>query len=374
MVYARHFRLLLLLNIFTNASYAQTVQLSMLNIGDAAPPLQVREWIKGEPVQEFEKGRVYVVEFWATWCAPCKAAMPHLSTLASKYKDSITVLGIDIMELKTTSFKRVKAVVDSLGDRMNYRVAAEDSNFMETGWLEASGERNKGIPSSFVVNAEGRLAWIGHPKDLDIVLPKIVNNTWDIKEALAKRNSDKHLAALDDSVNYELMNYAGNAYKHDFIGKPDSALLAIDEIIRIEPTLKYAPFVAFNTFSALLKTNPHKACEYGKVVMVTATYEAPACNAIIDAIEWNDGKLNLDPEIYQLGAQAYQIQINQIAYPEIVNMHKLYHKMAAWYWLAADKPRAIEAEQKAIESLNGKKDFSKIDMAAYQSQLERYKK
>ena len=169
------FHLFLLLCIIAITAQAQDDQSPSLNIGDPAPPLRVREWLKGTPVQQFEKGNVYVLEFWATWCGPCNAAMPHLSALAAEYKDRVTISGIDVYESKNTFMEKVKAFVDSMGSRMEYHVAAEDSNFMEVDWFDASGTR--GIPMSFVVNGDGRLAWIGHPKDLDEVLPKIVNNT-----------------------------------------------------------------------------------------------------------------------------------------------------------------------------------------------------
>ena len=92
------------------SAYAQNDQPPSLNIGDPAPALQVREWLKGEPIQRFEKGNVYVLEFWATWCAPCKAAMPHLSALANEYKGKVRFLGIDSYELKTTSMEKVKVL------------------------------------------------------------------------------------------------------------------------------------------------------------------------------------------------------------------------------------------------------------------------
>ena len=109
----------------------------LLNIGDPAPALRVRGWVKGEPVERFEKGKVYVLEFWATWCRPCIAAMPHLSALAGEYKDRVTFLGIDVYEKKTVG--KIKAFVDSMGKRMDFRVAAEDSDLMVAGWLVDTG-------------------------------------------------------------------------------------------------------------------------------------------------------------------------------------------------------------------------------------------
>src|SRR6476661_706165 len=75
----------------------------ILNLGDAAPPLVVSRWVKGEKFETFEPGKTYVVEFWATWCGPCRASIPHLTELARKYKDAgVRVVGVDVWEQDTS--------------------------------------------------------------------------------------------------------------------------------------------------------------------------------------------------------------------------------------------------------------------------------
>jgi thiol-disulfide isomerase/thioredoxin len=367
------FRLLILFCIPTIICHAQNAPTPTVNLGDLTPPMRIAKWVKGSPIYKFEKNSLYILEFWATWCMPCRAAMPHLSALAEKYKDNITVIGVDVLEKQSTSIERITKFVDSMGQRMNYSVAIQDSNFMETDWLLAAGDR-LGIPTTFVVDRDGRLAWIGHPKDLEKILPKVINNTWDINEELNKRNLAKRLKELEDSVSNVLYKYRENLLKPGDLGKPDSALLVINAIIKKEPILTYAGIITYNTFTSLLKTNQKKALEYGRLIMVTPSYEGePDFRMIIGAIMYSD-KLILSPEIYQLGAEACEAEINLIPYPEIVDMYKRYHKMADWYWRAKNKLKAIEAEQKAIIALKSKTGFSKTKLLECESALQKYRR
>ena len=366
--------LLSFLHIILGRNYSQNSNHLSLNIGDTPPTLQIGNWLKGEPIQKFEKGKVYVIELWATWCGPCIASMPHLSALANQYKGKVIFLGIDVKERKTTSLEKVKSFVDSLGSQMDYSVATDNNNYIVQNWLSASGEQ--GIPKTFVVDANTILAWIGHPSELDKVLPEIVNNNWDLKKELYKKRVNNYLEKMDDSVNTILQGYKyiGDYNNNDYIGHPDSALIMIKKIIEKEPRLKYAPLIAFQTFRALLKTNMQKAYEYGKVAIVTTTYDEPAYHLIIGTIESYSDKLKLTKEIYRLGAETYQEKIKHIIYPEKTDIYKYYSEMATWYWRAGNKSEAIRAQRKAIENLKSKNNISTKMLAAFESQFEQYKR
>ncbi|RYF89056.1 MAG: redoxin domain-containing protein, partial [Chitinophagaceae bacterium] len=108
-------RLMLLLSVVCAAVSAQNDRVSFLDIGDVAPRFKTTAWIKGDTVQKFVKNHTYVLEYWATWCKPCKAAMPHLSVLARQYRDRVTVLGINSFEEAHTTKQTVHAFVDSMG-------------------------------------------------------------------------------------------------------------------------------------------------------------------------------------------------------------------------------------------------------------------
>ena len=123
-----------------------------LDPGDPAPALNPAKWLKGAPITGFEKGKVYVVEFWATWCGPCKANIPHLTELAHQYKDKVSITGVSIWEshdpTDTNYFNKVEKFVESEGDKMDYTVAVDSpQSDVAKAWMVAAGE--KGIPASF---------------------------------------------------------------------------------------------------------------------------------------------------------------------------------------------------------------------------------
>ena len=146
---------------------AVPVQSAELSVDDAAPELKVSEWVKGGPIETLAPDQIYVVEFWATWCPPCRSSIPHLTELARRFTN-VTFIGVNIWERGDDVSATVTRFVEDMGDQMDYAVALDtDDGFMSERWMKAAGRR--GIPSAFVVR-EGRIAWIGHPMSLEEAL------------------------------------------------------------------------------------------------------------------------------------------------------------------------------------------------------------
>lgn len=206
-----------------------SLTINTVKIGDPAPPIVVRKWIKGNPVSSFKPGTVYLVEFWATWCVACQAAMPHLSHLAQKYQGKVEVLSFNVWEKgKGDILGRVEAFVKRAGDRMDYTVAMDtEDESMSRNWLDATGVR--GIPEIFVIDQQGKLAWQGHPDYVDDVLDAVVNKTYDEENSVRIEELRKQKVALYDSLNHEMMD-AKKA--HDY----KSALASINQMLPLFPS------------------------------------------------------------------------------------------------------------------------------------------
>lgn len=202
--------------------YVEDYALPELWIGSKAPELTIAEFIKGAPVTSFEPGRVYVVEFWATWCGPCIKAFPHLTELQEHYGDKVAIIGVNIWERAEGDERlaMVREFVEEQGERMGYTVAIEDGTSMAESWMQAAG-RN-GIPSAFIVDKNGAIAWMGHPATMDEPLEKIVKGDYDPAQA-KKEAAESHRTSA--WMRYLMPKLAE---------EPDATLPLVRDLVRTE--------------------------------------------------------------------------------------------------------------------------------------------
>ena len=159
-----------------------------LSIGSPAPKPDISNFVKGEAPEFFTPGKTYVVEFWATWCGPCRAGMPHLSETAEKYAEQgVSVVGISDEKLDVVAAFLAKP---EWQEKVRYIVATDPDGSTNKQYMEAAGEN--GIPCAFIVK-DNTVQWIGHPMTMDEPLAQIVGGTWDI--AAAKKSRDTEMAA-----------------------------------------------------------------------------------------------------------------------------------------------------------------------------------
>jgi len=119
-------------------------------INEKAPEISAGKWINLEKPVTLEdlRGKVVLVEFWATWCGPCIDAIPHLNELSEKYG------GTDFQVLSFVEEGHVTM------DRLLRRKSVKYPIGLESNALEAYGIT--GIPRAFVIDRQGRIAWEGH--------------------------------------------------------------------------------------------------------------------------------------------------------------------------------------------------------------------
>jgi thiol-disulfide isomerase/thioredoxin len=196
-----------------------------LHIGDPAPKLVMGGWLQGEPVKEFSRDKVYLVEFWATWCGPCRTTIPHLDAMHRKYASKgLVVIGQDCLERDKT---KIEPFIKSMGDKMSYALASDtDDGAMMNTWMRAAGQT--GIPSAFLVDKTGTIAWIGHPMRLkDEHVEKALAGTFDIAKAKQEAAADK---AMKDAVSAQ-MPQISRALQNKQWDAAEAALTKLEEVL-----------------------------------------------------------------------------------------------------------------------------------------------
>ena len=134
----------------------------LLLIAPAAFAAEVPGVQAGDPVPDFElslvngetfklsdyKGKIVIVDLWATWCPPCVASMPYLQQLADEYADQVVVLGVNCGDKAAT----VASFVEK--NKYTFPIAIDEDLNILYNYFPSDG-----IPYTVFIDAEGNLAY-----------------------------------------------------------------------------------------------------------------------------------------------------------------------------------------------------------------------
>jgi peroxiredoxin/YHS domain-containing protein len=135
-----------------------------------APSFRVND-LNGKPITSADlKGKVVLLDFWATWCAPCRKSMPELQALHEKYSDrGFTVLGVSIDEGGPAKVKKLVRA-----KKFTYPIAMDSKQ--SPAW---EAFRVKAVPAAFLIDQNGQVVaqWTGAPasgKDVEAKLETLL--------------------------------------------------------------------------------------------------------------------------------------------------------------------------------------------------------
>jgi cytochrome c biogenesis protein CcmG, thiol:disulfide interchange protein DsbE len=115
-------------------------------LGKKAPDLVVEKWLGDKPEV---KGKIVIIDYWATWCGPCRKAIPELNAFAKKFKEKVVVIGIS-----DETEEKVKAMKDP---KIDYFSAIDTKGVMKKQ-LEVQG-----IPHVIIMDSDWVVRWEGFP-------------------------------------------------------------------------------------------------------------------------------------------------------------------------------------------------------------------
>lgn len=172
-----------------------------IKVEEKAPPINITDWVINVPKDKKIENKFIVLEFWATWCAPCLKAVPHLNDLQEKFKRD-DLYFISITDESVHKIEKTHSVVGFKTIVVSDQTKATQKSF---------GDGKRGItrlPLTVLIDNKGIIKWIGHPTKLtetvlnDFLNHKPISDTDNVKRRpkVKKHREIEDLKGLDKMI------------------------------------------------------------------------------------------------------------------------------------------------------------------------------
>ena len=226
---------------------------------------------------------------------------------------------------------------------MAYRVAIDavpdkekgNKGAMAKNWMTAADQN--GIPTAFIVNKEGKIAWIGHPMSMDEPLEKITSGSWDLKVA-----REEHRKAIEEQAKIQKLQSKFVAALRS--GDPKKLVAAVDEIVGEVPAMEasFGP----SKLTALIKLDEQdKALEYAqKLSKSELSKHAQGLNGLAWAIVDPDAGIKPSSKLIELAVETAR-RADELADGKD---GAIADTLAKAYFDSGDATKAVETQERAL--------------------------
>jgi len=195
-----------------------------LVVGAQAPALSVDRWVQGAPVAQLEKGKVYLILFWATWSKASIEQLDLAAQIAQKHGEKgLVTLAIASADLPGTTLEKVQLVLAEKGDAIRFPVAWDHDTKTKDAFLKSAGRT--AVPCCVLVDANGKIAFLESATRVGWVLESVLAGTHDL-EAIAAW----HAKAERAPQTMKQLQAAQQAGKHAEIVALVDELLEVDSV------------------------------------------------------------------------------------------------------------------------------------------------
>ena len=340
--------LALCVTLSTLAAQQKSKPAPTLEVGDAAPALQIAHWMHGEELPAFEQGKLYLIEFLSVRSPRCRGRLEFLDAIARKWSSK----GLRVIGVTGEHFRNARADVEKLiaarGKDLSLTIAWDRGRASAEAFMKAVGRRK--LPATFLVDRRGRLAYVGR-RWAELAIAGVVEGDWSPKVGAERiKEAKRHFRLMRALVRKQP-------------GKLDEALA---QLRNKYPFHMLTPILRDLEFTASLKVgNFKRVASVGEKIVASATRARDAGR--LNNLAWTlvDPKRTWSERNLSLALNASQAAVRLTRNKNAALLDTL---ARTWAW-KKNFEKALETQKAAIKVKDGHDRYRKT-LAEYEAALK----